>query len=129
MLELENPDLFRSFERCVSCGTSDEQATNPGSSQAFISGRLKFERAENVIRERYRERHDASLTGKSEIFRRCFEQTIRAIGAFKSTISTAISSEIHASLAWTAVCLILPVSTFHIPWAVSRSSKYLKDPC
>jgi hypothetical protein len=98
MLESENPDPFSTFEKFVSRETSNWLAT-PGSPQAVISEQLKFERAENVIRERYRERHDTSLTSKFEVFRRYFEQTMGAIGAFKSTTATAISSEILASLA------------------------------
>lgn len=76
----------------------------------LVSGRPLFERAENAIREKYRRNRDTSSNKKSQAFKRYFEQTLKAIGAFKSTIATAVSSDVHVSLAWAAVCLVLPVS-------------------
>jgi hypothetical protein len=107
-LREDNPKLISEFEKCLALEASGiASGTSPSKRD---NSDVEFEIAESIIVNRYRDRHDETLARKSAVVRKYFEQVVKAIIASKSIISTAISSDLYASLAWTGVCLLLPVS-------------------
>lgn len=52
----------------------------------------------------------------SIILRDQFDKAVKAVIAMKEFISSAVSSEPHAALAWAGVCVFLPVRSFFEFW-------------
>ena len=53
---------------------------------------------------------------KTTPIRKCFEQTIKVIFASKDYISSAVSVNPYAALAWTGISLLLPVCQAKLPF-------------
>jgi hypothetical protein len=106
-LREDNPKLISEFEKCLALEASGiASSTSPSKND---NSDAEFEIVESIIVNRYHDRHDETLARKSAVVRKYFEQVVKAIIASKSFISAAISSDPYSSLAWTGVCLLLPV--------------------
>ncbi|MCJ1238217.1 hypothetical protein MMC14_006206 [Varicellaria rhodocarpa] len=86
-LRVMNPELVERFNYCLGIST--------------ISDKVNGESANLSIEKEHLD--------KTTPIRKCFEQTIKVIFASKDYISSAVSVNPYAALAWTGISLLLPL--------------------
>jgi hypothetical protein len=103
-LQKANPELVESFSHCLGIGTALTDTTT------FVYSDIKGP-AHKALEEINEARNSKDkLDGTSVTIRKYFEQTIKIVIASKDFISSAVSANPYAALAWTGVSLLLPVS-------------------
>ena len=101
--KLRENDLVDRYEKHMKAYTSTafEDPFSPGK----IAGLIKAQR-----RDLDAQRLTLRLRGKSIVIREQGENIVKFVLWFNSTISSALASQPYASLAWSAVSIMLPVS-------------------
>ena len=111
-LQKSNPELIKKFNFCLGIKTPDTDDGN------FVHSRI-----DKIVQKALEElrKVDSSkekLNGTSAAIRKCFERAVKFIIASNDFVSSAVSANPYAALAWTGVSLLLPVSwseiSFHI---------------
>lgn len=102
-LQKANPELIEKFKYCIGVGSEADGLQNPESSTKDMvqNGLSKID--EVIISKE-------ALNGKSDKIRKYFEQTIKLVISAKDFISAAVAANPSAAMAWTGICLVLPVS-------------------
>ena len=103
-LQRANPILVQNFNLYLGLSTTDTEDGNPD-----------YSRIDEVTRKALEGLNDAesskeSLNKTSATIRKYFEQAVKLVIASKDFISSAVSANPYAALAWTGVSLLLPVS-------------------
>ena len=99
-----NPGLVEEFKHCLGISTIDVDDQNLG--RPMIDG--VAQEALKALTEADDSKKELSRT--SAKIRKYFEQAVKVIIASKDFISSAVSANPYAALAWTGVSLLLPVS-------------------
>ncbi|KAJ6008151.1 hypothetical protein N7540_012127 [Penicillium herquei] len=102
-LEAEHPKIVQAYEK----GVMQFSVSSDGSSQNLTSAMP----LEDVVKRRLREIKDTRLkfviSGREVVVREQVSRAIHILISAKDLISTAISSDPHASLAWAGVLVLL----------------------
>ncbi|KAJ5627393.1 hypothetical protein N7528_004820 [Penicillium herquei] len=102
-LEAENPKIIQAYEKAIARFNSngDGSSQNKGSDMPL----------EEIVKKRLQDIKDARLkfviSGREIVVREQVSRAIHILISAKDLISTAISSEPHASLAWAGVLILL----------------------
>ena len=116
-LQQKNPELIKKFNYCLGISIAD---TNDGN--------LIYPKIEGVAQKALKEIEQANkskekLNKTSAAIQTCFEQAVKVIIASKDFISSAVSANPYAVLAWTGVSLLLPVSQSEILFHITNTRK------
>ena len=103
-LQKSNPELAKKFNYCLGLTTRDTDHKIP-----------VLPSIDGVVEKAIKELNETGgsnekLKKTSATIRKYFEQTIKIVIASKDYISSAVSANPYAALAWTGVSLLLPVS-------------------
>lgn len=98
------PELVKNFSNCLGISTTGTK-----------DGELVYPDIEGAAHEALEEIKQAKaskekLSRTSATIRKYFEQIVKVVIASNDFISTAVSANPYAALAWTGVSLLLPVS-------------------
>ncbi|MCJ1432221.1 hypothetical protein MMC27_001577 [Xylographa pallens] len=102
-LQRANPELIKKFNYCLGLNSTD-----------IDNKILVFPSIDRVVQKAFEELKEAGgsdekLNRTSATIRKYFEQTIKIIIASKDYISSAVSANPYAALAWTGVSVLLPL--------------------
>ena len=109
VLEIRDPELVAAYARyldtsCVTSTTPAEHALSPKLIEAVIEEKLQINEAKKLV---------IPLGTESIKVREQGEKIVKFILWSSDFISTAVSAQPYAALAWSGVSLLLPVSYFH----------------
>ncbi|MCJ1384636.1 hypothetical protein MMC17_007754, partial [Xylographa soralifera] len=102
-LQKTNPELIEKFNHCLGISTTD-----------IDNKSLVLPSTDRVVQKAFDELKEAGSSNEelkktSAKIRKYFEQTIKIVIASKDYISSAVSANPYAALAWTGVSLLLPL--------------------
>ena len=102
-LRVTNPELVERFNDCLGISiVSDKvkgESADPSIERIVQKALQELEQAKNAKKH----------LDKTSPVRKCFEQTIKVVSASKDYISSVVSVNPYAALAWTGISLLLPV--------------------
>jgi N-terminal domain of NWD NACHT-NTPase len=112
-LRTRDGKLVNAYEKCLSEDIAD--STVEASDTALASSKPnRKEELSNYIKHRIRIDEESAwkvkLGSKTIVLRAQFDTAVKIIAFAKDFVTGAISADPHASLAWSGVCLLLPVS-------------------
>ena len=106
-LRTEDGQLVEGYEKCLT-----EEAADSGVEASKMN---REEKLSCYIKHRIRIDEDSAwkvkLGSKNIVLRAQVDTAVKVITFAKDFVSGAVNSDPHASLAWTGVCLLLPVSS------------------
>ncbi|KAJ5986958.1 hypothetical protein N7451_011323, partial [Penicillium sp. IBT 35674x] len=112
ILSVEDPELIEKYENIL----LNRVNGNGDSSQNHLAPAGSYQReeqlrqiAKNKIEEVELEQWQVKIGSHSEDFSGQFNKAVKIVVAAKDFVSSAVSAEPHAALAWAGVCLFLPL--------------------
>ena len=108
MLETEDPELtaeYTSFLKQKYAGEETQDDASPALQTSTVRSVL-----DTLVEEREQKKWRFSVLGSEIVVREQVEKMLKFVMWTDDVVKPAISSEPHASLAWSGVTLVLPVS-------------------
>jgi hypothetical protein len=106
--------LVKGYEKCLSEDVADSGVEASNTALTLYSKMNREEKLSSYIKRRIRIDEDSAwkvtFGSKTIALRAQVDTAVKVITFAKDFVSGAVSSDPHASLAWSGVCLLLPVS-------------------